>query len=243
MDPTAAIFAAQRAVAAAQQPQPMNDTSQLATVQQQLATVTNELAGSQQQVQNDEANLLNYKNTLALYQNKIGEYEQQVQNDKTYILNDQNKINDLTAQIHNCTAQDYTNIKNLLKTYTTAVQHNASLVKSATIQDSVKRLEGLEEQNAYLKQKKAELVSSIEQHERDFVDMRDALPEVLPNTSLHTLDDYTLWILILSYSLFVVSVIFYYCYVSNYTITSILISSVSAAILTIFLFIIMILIL
>ena len=235
MDPMAAIFAAQKA-ATAQQQQTANDTSQLATIQQQLATVTNELAGSQQQVQNDEAKLLNYKNTLALYQNKIGEYEQQVKKDTT-------DISDLTAQIHNCTAQDYTNIKNLLKTYTTAVQHNASLVKSATIQDNVKRLEGLEEQNAYLKQKKAELVSSIEQHERDFVDMRDALPEVLPNTSLHTLDDYTLWILILSYFLFVVSIIFYYCYVSNYTISSILISSVSAAILTIFLFIIMIIVL
>jgi chromosome segregation ATPase len=235
MDPMAAIFAAQKAVAAQQQ-QTTNDTSQLATIQEQLTTVTNDLAGSQQQVQKDEANLLDYKNTLASYQNKIGEYERQVQKDAT-------DISDLTMQIHNCTAQDYTNIKNLLKTYTTAVQHNASLVKSATIQDNVKRLEGLEEQNAYLKQKKAELVSSIEQHERDFVDMRDALPEVLPNTSLHTLDDYTLWILILSYSLFVVSMIFYYCYVSNYTITSILVSSVSAVILTIFLFIIMIIVL
>jgi hypothetical protein len=99
------------------------------------------------------------------------------------------------------------------------------------------------DQYTLLYQQKAELVASIEQHERDFIDLRDALPEVLPSTSVHVLDDYTMWMLVLSYSLFMVSVIFYYCYINSYTMGSILTSTVGAAIITIFLFILTILLL
>jgi hypothetical protein len=162
--------------------------------------------------------------------NKLKEDDQSVLNDL------QGKYNTLQAQLINCSAQDYINIKNLIKAHAATAKHNATLVKSVAIQDSIKRLEGVERQNSYLKQEKADLIASIEQHERDFVDLRDALPEVLPNSSIHTLDDYTLWILIMSYSLFVISVIFYYCYINAYTPTAILISTISAALLTMFLF-------
>ena len=142
-----------------------------------------------------------------------------------------------------CSARDNTNMQTLINSYDAAVQRNQSLVKSLQVQNNAKRMDAATDQYTLLYQQKAELVSSIEQHERDFIDLRDALPEVLPSTSVHVLDDYTMWMLVLSYSLFMVSVIFYYCYINSYTMGSILTSTVGAAIITIFLFILTILLL
>ena len=142
-----------------------------------------------------------------------------------------------------CSARDNTNMQTLINSYDAAVQRNQSLVKSLQVQNNAKRMDAATDQYTLLYQQKAELVASIEQHERDFIDLRDALPEVLPSTSVHVLDDYTMWMLVLSYSLFMVSVIFYYCYINSYTMGSILTSTVGAAIITIFLFILTILLL
>jgi len=196
--------------------------NQLNSVQQQLNDTTVRLGSSNQQIQVNNVQ-------LAANQQRIAA--------------DTTTIQSLNAQLINCNAEDYVNIKNILKSYTTAVNNNTALVKSVGIQDIANRLTAVAEKNAYLEQEKAAMISSIEQHERDFVDLRDALPEVLPTTSVHILDDYTMWMLVLSYSLFVVSVIFYYCYIHSYTPTSILISTVSAAFLTIILFILTILLL
>jgi chromosome segregation ATPase len=195
------------------------EAKRVADIQKQLDKVTSDLAGSRKEVQDLQAT------------------------SQATITSNTNMINNLNAQVTNCSAQDYTSINNLLNTHAQAMKQNTTLVKSISIQDNVKRLEDLQQQNVYLKQEKADLIASIEQHERDFIDMREALPEVLPNTSIHTLDDYTLWILVMSYSLFVISVIFYYCYINGYTMNAILISTVSAALLTMFLFILMILLL
>jgi len=212
-------------VAAAQQAAAQQAAAQQAQIdilQQQLTDTSNTLTKSQQQIQTDTSQLAANNQTIAA---------------------DSEMIQTLKMQIKNCSAEDAINIKNLLKSYTSAVNHNAALVKSVTIQDTAERLHTVNEQNTYLEQEKVELIASIEQHERDFIDLRDALPEVLPNTSIHTLDDYTLWILVLSYSLFIVSVIFYYCYTNSYTMNSILISTVGAAILSIFLWFLIILLL
>jgi len=142
-----------------------------------------------------------------------------------------------------CSARDNTNMQTLINSYDTAVQRNQSLVKSLQVQNNAKRMDAATDKFGLLTQQKAELIASIEQHERDFIDLRDALPEVLPSTSVHVLDDYTMWMLVLSYSLFIVSVIFYYCYINSYTMGSILTSTVGAAIITIFLFILTILLL
>lgn len=142
-----------------------------------------------------------------------------------------------------CSARDNTNMQTLINSYDAAVQRNQSLVKSLQVQNNAKRMDATTDQYTLLYQQKAELIASIEQHERDFIDLRDALPEVLPSTSVHVLDDYTMWMLVLSYSLFMVSVIFYYCYINSYTMSSILTSTVGAGLVTIFLFILMILLL
>lgn len=144
-----------------------------------------------------------------------------------------------------CTGQDIYNINRLVGTFTAALAQNAKLVAASTqnYNQTSGQAQNLSGEIQQLEQKQAELKASIEQHSRDFVDLRDAMPELIPDTNVHILDDYTMWVLVLSYSLFIVSVIFYYCHIHNYALNSILISTISAAILTIFIFILMILLL
>ena len=81
-----------------------------------------------------------------------------------------------------------------------------------------------------------QLKGSIERHDRDFIDLENSIP---PNTSvIHTLDDYTMWILLLSYIIFAISIVFWYSHTNYYTITSIL-TSVGGMTLVSFLLIIL----
>ena len=66
------------------------------------------------------------------------------------------------------------------------------------------------------------LKGSTERHERDFLDVRAALPERLSTQRLNVLDDYTMLLLTVSYLVMALSIVFYYAQVNNYTITSIL---------------------
>ena len=80
----------------------------------------------------------------------------------------------------------------------------------------------LQKQEADLNNKIQELTSSTGRHSRDFIDLEKALE---PNTSsIHVLDDITLWMLLLSYILFAVSIIFWYSHIHMYSISSIVIS-------------------
>jgi hypothetical protein len=86
-----------------------------------------------------------------------------------------------------------------------------------------------------------QLKSSIERHNRDFLDLEDV---ATPNTgSIHTLDDYTLWTLVLSYIFFAVAVVFCYSHLNNYTPKAIAISVGGMALISMFLFVIAIVIL
>ena len=86
-----------------------------------------------------------------------------------------------------------------------------------------------------------QLKSSIERHNRDFLDLEDV---VIPNTgSIHTLDDYTLWTLVLSYIFFAVAVVFCYSHLNNYTPSAIAISVGGMALISMFLFVLAIVIL
>jgi hypothetical protein len=150
---------------------------------------------------------------------------------------------DLAAE--KCNKQDIYSINRLVGTFNAALAQNAKLVTTSTqnLNQSSGQAQDLGVEIQQLEQKQAELKASIEQHSRDFVDLRDAMPELIPNTNVHILDDYTMWVLVLSYSLFIVSVIFYYCHIHNYALNSILISTISAGIITVFIFILMILLL
>jgi len=92
-----------------------------------------------------------------------------------------------------------------------------------------------------LKAQIRELKTSIERHNRDFIDLEG---EVETNTgSLHTIDDYTLWILILSYLLFAIAAIFCYCHLNNYTWKSIGIGVGVGTLISFFMFVLGIIVL
>jgi hypothetical protein len=80
----------------------------------------------------------------------------------------------------------------------------------------------LQKQKIDLNNKIQELTSSTGRHSRDFIDLEKVLE---PNTSsIHVLDDITLWMLLLSYILFAVSIVFWYSHIHMYSISSIAIS-------------------
>jgi hypothetical protein len=86
-----------------------------------------------------------------------------------------------------------------------------------------------------------QLKSSIERHNRNFLDLEDV---ATPNTgSIHTLDDYTLWTLVLSYVFFAIAVVFCYSHLNNYTPKAIAISVGGMALISMFLFVLAIIIL
>uniref|UniRef100_A0A6C0KV90 Uncharacterized protein n=1 Tax=viral metagenome TaxID=1070528 RepID=A0A6C0KV90_9ZZZZ len=75
----------------------------------------------------------------------------------------------------------------------------------------------VDDRNAELKRKKEALKKSIDKKEaiisrsgRDFTDIKDSLPETLPNTTLHVIEDYTVAVLLLSYLFMVLTFISYY---------------------------------
>lgn len=76
------------------------------------------------------------------------------------------------------------------------------------------------------------LKGSTERHERDFLDVRAALPERLSTQRLNVLDDYTMLLLTVSYLVMALSIVFYYAQVNNYTITSILGGTIGMALIS-----------
>jgi hypothetical protein len=86
-----------------------------------------------------------------------------------------------------------------------------------------------------------QLKGTIERHNRDFIDLESTTE---PNTSsIHVLDDYTLWMLVLSYMLFAFSIVFMYSHTHYYSISSILLSVAGMTLITFFLFVLAIIIL
>jgi hypothetical protein len=99
----------------------------------------------------------------------------------------------------------------------------------------------LNHEKAQLNAQIRELKSSIERHNRDFVDLEG---HITPNIgSIHTVDDYTLWTLILSYLLFAIALIFLYCHLNNYTWKSIGMGVGGMTLISFFLFVLAIIVL
>jgi len=85
------------------------------------------------------------------------------------------------------------------------------------------------------------LKSSTERYDRDFVELNQT---TTPNTSsIHVLDDYTLWVLLLSYILFAVAICFWYSHIHLYSISSILMSVGGMTLVSFFLIVLGIIIL
>ncbi len=76
------------------------------------------------------------------------------------------------------------------------------------------------------------MTASTERHERDFLDVKGSLPEKIETRRLNVLDDYTMLLLACSFLLMALSIIFYYTQANNYSLTSILISTIGMAFIT-----------
>jgi hypothetical protein len=86
-----------------------------------------------------------------------------------------------------------------------------------------------------------QLTSSTERHDRDFVDLEES---TTPSTSsLLVLDDYTLWVLLLSYLIMAFAIVFLYSHINNYTIKSMLIGVGGMTIVSFFLIVLAIIVL
>ena len=95
------------------------------------------------------------------------------------------------------------------------------------------------DRNAELKRKKEALKKSIDKKEaiisrsgRDFTDVKDTLPETLPNKTLHVLEDYTVAVVLIAYLFMLLSFIYYYTSQATVFITGLIQSIVGGVILT-----------
>jgi hypothetical protein len=107
-----------------------------------------------------------------------------------------------------------------------------SSANATVLAEVVARNKDLQASLESLQKENKQLVSTTERHERDFLDVKGALPERIPTQNLNVLDDYTMLLLTISYLVMALSIIFYYTQVNNYTISSILISTVGMALIT-----------
>ena len=115
---------------------------------------------------------------------------------------------------------------------------------STIIADVVGRNKDLSGQLTDLHNKIAQLRLTTEQNDRDFIDTRDALPDVLPSRSMvHVLDSYTLFLVVITYMILALSCVFYYAQRNNYTLTSILIGAGGGALVSLILFVVGIIVL
>lgn len=89
-------------------------------------------------------------------------------------------------------------------------------------------LQQVQERNNELKKQSEDIGKSIKEKEaviertdRDFIDTKQAAPE-MKNTTVHVLDDYTLVVLLVAYVFFVMTIIVYYLKVTAFSIPSLL---------------------
>ena len=100
-------------------------------------------------------------------------------------------------------------------------------------------IQDVKSRNQELKQTLADTQASIDKYtaiversERDFVDEKDAAPEEIRKSHINVLDDYTLLVLSISYVFCVLVGVIAYMSTNNYSITSIVVSLVAAAALS-----------
>ena len=114
----------------------------------------------------------------------------------------------------------------------TGDKFNGTSAASTVIAEVAARNTDLQTTLDSLQKDTKKLKGSAERHERDFLDVRGALPERLPTQRLNVLDDYTMLLLTVSYLVMALSIIFYIAQVNDYTMTSILGGTVGIALIS-----------
>jgi hypothetical protein len=98
------------------------------------------------------------------------------------------------------------------------------------IKDISKRNEELKKQRDSIKKKIQSNEAIEEQMNRDFLDTKKNLPETLPTHKLHVLEDYTMAIFITGFIFMILSCVYLYTYIDNFSINSIVLGFVLAII-------------
>jgi len=110
-------------------------------------------------------------------------------------------------------------INNYASIYTNLVSGTSDTNPSTQLNDLYRKLI---KQKADLNKKIQSIESSTERHNRDFIELGQT---VVPNiSSVRVLDDYTLWLLMFSYLLFALSIVFWYSHTHLYSTSAILMS-------------------
>jgi hypothetical protein len=167
-----------------------------------------------------------------------------------------NGLNNLNTEIDKCTSSVELNRNNNIVTDVFKLQKDIEHLRATTgdalmMGDSIFGKAGVGEiteqvksRNHELKNKKEELKKNIDKKEaiiersnRDFSDVKDTLPEKMPNSVLNFVEDYTLVFLIISYLFMIITVIYLYTLNSQMKIIGLLQSIIGSVFLSCFLFV------
>jgi hypothetical protein len=169
-----------------------------------------------------------------------------------------NGLNDLFSTIDSCTStteqqrnNDLTSTTFHLKQDITALQ--ANITDSLMMGDAMFGSFGYADithqvtaRNNELKSKKDVLITDIKKKEaiversnRDFTDLKDSLPEPQPNKILHVLEDYTLFVVVLSYLIVILAGIYVYVFRAESKGFALLKGILGSSILSTFLFMVL----
>jgi hypothetical protein len=112
----------------------------------------------------------------------------------------------------------------------------------AMIAEIIKRNKELSTNLTNIQNKIVQLRLSTEQNDRDFIDTRESLPDVLSSDTT-ILDNYTILLVMLTYLILALSGVFYYAQANDYSMNSILIGTGAGALISILLFVLGIIVL
>ena len=124
------------------------------------------------------------------------------------------------------TGKQKAEIENLKSLYVDAIATAESVFGSGSTTTFATEIDN---RNKDLKERKAKLnetvdrsKAAIERADRDFVDSKEQLPEVMPNRTAHVIDDYTLLVLFIAYLFFALTILYWYVQQSEFTLKAIL---------------------
>ena len=129
-------------------------------------------------------------------------------------------------------------INNYASIYTNLVSGTSDTNPSTQLNSLYRKLL---KQKADLTKKIQSIESSTERHNRDFIELGQTT--VINTSSVRVLDDYTLWLLMFSYLLFALSIVFWYSHTHLYSTSAILMSLGGMALVTFLLVVLAIIVL
>uniref|UniRef100_A0A6C0DFN0 Uncharacterized protein n=1 Tax=viral metagenome TaxID=1070528 RepID=A0A6C0DFN0_9ZZZZ len=116
-------------------------------------------------------------------------------------------------------------------------QFFGSSANSTALNEVAQRSNDLKARKAQMEETLQKSRGAAERLDRDFIDVKETLPETLSTRIIHMLDDYTLVVLMISFFFMVLSLVFIYAATQGYTLISILKGSGYGLLLSVFMFV------